>query len=192
MNPITHAAGFGLLAFVLGLSIAQAPPAPQSGTAENDEAARQDAANRHARREDMRREVDEATRAIGAFSKAESDQALERAKSALEAMDRRIEDARHEWERDAARMSADAREQRDRAMTELRTQRVEVAERYRALQGASSATWERVREQFLTSYQSLAARVRRLSNADPTGGEPSTGDKPEPSAEPEESPNKEK
>ncbi|KAF1710746.1 hypothetical protein [Pseudoxanthomonas sacheonensis] len=187
MNLIPQVAASGLFALVLGLAAVQAPPEPQPGGAGDAEAARQEAANRDARREEMRREVDEAARAIGAFSKAESDQALKRARSALEAMDKRIEDARLDWEREAARMSADARERRGRAMAELRAQRAEVAERYRALQGASSATWERVREQFLASYRSLADEVRRLSNADSSDGAPSTGEKSEPPAEPEES-----
>lgn len=186
MNPIPQATAFGLFAFALALAAAQAPPAPQPGVA-GAEAARQEAASRDARREEMRREVDEAARAIGAFSKAESDQALKRAKSALDAMDKRIEDARLDWEKRAARMSADARERRERAMAELRTQRAEAAERYRALQGATSATWERVKEQFLVSYRSLADQVRRLSNADSVDGAPSDEKNPKPPAEPEES-----
>ena len=84
-------------------------------------------------------------------------------------------------------MSAEAGARRERAMTELRAQRAEAAERYRALQGASSATWERVKEQFLASYRSLAEQVRRLSDADSADGASSAGEKPEPSAEPEES-----
>lgn len=185
MNLIPQATAFGLFAFALALAAAQAPPPP--GGAEGAEAARQEAASRDARREEMRREVDEAARAISAFSKAESDQALKRAKSALDAMDKRIEDARLDWEKRAARMSADARERRERAMVELRTQRAEAAERYRALQGATSTTWERVKEQFLVSYRSLADQVRRLSNPDSVDGASSVEKKPERPAEPEES-----
>lgn len=187
MNLIPQAAAFGLLALVLASAAAQAPPASQSGNAGNSEAAQQEAASRDARREELRREVDEAVRAIGAFSKAESDEALKRAKSALDAMDKRIEEGRLDWDREAVRMSADARERRERAMVELRAQRAEAADRYRALQGATSATWERVKEQFLASYRSLADKVHRLSNADSTDGASSAEKKPEPTAEPEES-----
>ena len=187
MNPIPQTAALGLFALVLGLAAAQAPPASRPGGPDSAEATPQKVTDRDARREEMRREVDEAARAIGAYSKAESDQALQRARSALEAMDKRIEDARLDGEREAARMSADARERRERAMAELRTQRAEAAERYRALQGASSATWERVKEQFLASYRSLADKIRRLSNADSVDGASSSGEKPEPPAETEES-----
>lgn len=187
MNPIPQAAAFGLLALVLALDVIQEPPATQPGGAGNAEDTRQEADSRDVRREEMRREVDEAARAIGAYSKAESDQALKRARSALEAMDKRIEDARLDWERKAAHMNVDAREHRERAMSGLRTQRAETAERYRALQGASSATWERVKEQFLASYRSLGEQVRRLPNAGPADGASSAGEEPEPQAEPEES-----
>lgn len=186
MNPIPQTVALGLFALVLGLAAAQAPPASRPRAPENAEAARK-VADRDAHREEMRREVDEAARAIGAYSKAESDQALQRARSALEAMDKRIEDVRLDGESEAMRISADARERRERAMAELRAQRAEAAERYRALQGASSASWERVKEQFLASYRSLAEKIRRLSNADSVDGASSSGKKSEPPAEPEES-----
>ena len=187
MNLLAQSAALAVFPLVLGLAAAQAPPASRPEASGNVEAAQQKAADRDARREEMRREVDEAARAIGAYSRAESDQALRRARSALEAMDKRIEDARLGEAREAARMSAEAGARRERAMTELRAQRAEAAERYRALQGASSATWERVKEQFLASYRSLAEQVRRLSDADSADGASSAGEKPEPSAEPEES-----
>lgn len=181
MNKIPQAAVSILLALTVGPAMAQAPSS--SGTAQNAQGT-QETAEPQARRAEMRREVDEAARAIGAYSQAERDQALQRAKSALDAMDRRIENARRDWESETARMTAEARERRERAMTELRARRTEAAERYRALQEASSGTWERVKEQFVTSYRSLADGIRRLW--DSSDGTSPAGQKPGTPAEPEE------
>lgn len=184
MNKFPRIGASILLAFLFGPVAAQAP-APATAPATTDTAQSKNANDRDARREEMRREVDEAARAIGAYSQAERDQALQRAKSALDAMDRRIEAARRSWESEAERMTATARERRERAMADLRTQRAEAAERYRAMQDASADTWGRVREQFVASYQSLAERVRRLWDS---ANEPSPAEgKPDQPAEQEES-----
>ena len=182
MNDIRQLAASVLVALIVGPAMAQAPSPPPA--AQHAQAAGE-ATDTQARREEMRREVDEAAKAIDAYSQAERDQALQRAKSALDAMDRRIETARRGWESEAERMTAAARERRERAMADLRTQRAEAAERYRAMQDASAETWGRVREQFVARYQSLAERVRRLSDS---ADEPSPAErKPDEPAEQEES-----
>ena len=164
MNKIPQTGASILLALVLGPAAAQTP-APAAAPERANAAQTEQASERDARREEMHREVEEAANAIGAYSEAERDEALQRGKSALDAMDRRIEDARRSWESGAERMSAKTRERRERAMADLRTQRAEAAERYRAMQNASAETWERVRGQFVASYRSLAERVRHLRDS---------------------------
>lgn len=161
MNKIPQIGASILLALALGPAAAQAPPPP--ATPQDPDATQpQQASARDTRREDMRREVAEAAKAIGAYSQAERDQALQRAKSALDAMDRRIENMQRGWVDDAERRSAKAHENRERLLADLRKQRADAAERYRAMQGASAEAWEGVRKQFVASYESLAEKVRRL------------------------------
>lgn len=182
MNKIPQTGASILLALVLGPAAAQTP-APAAAPKRANAAQTEQASERDARREEMHREVEEAAKAIGAYSEAERDEALQRGKSALDAMDRRIENARSNWEGGAGRMSAKTRERREHAMADLRTQRAEAAERYRAMQDASAETWERARGQFVASYRTLAERVRRLwDSADekaPAGREPAQPAEPE-------------
>ena len=182
MKRIQQASATILLALIFGPAAAQAP-APASPSEPARAPQPRQASERDTRREDMRREVAEAATAIGAYSQAERDQALQRAKSALDAMDRRIESTQRGWVNDAERRSARAHEDRERLLADLRKQRAEAAERYRAMQDASADTWERVRTQFLASYKSLAEQVRRLwdsaDEAAPAGKEPAQPAEPE-------------
>lgn len=161
MYNIPQASAAILLALALGPASAQTPP--PAAPPESPQATQPQRANeRDTRREDMRREVAEAARAIGAYSQAEREQALQRAGSALDAMDQRIEQTRRGWVNDAERKSAKAREDRERLLAELRAQRADAAKQYRAMQEASAGNWERVKKQFVASYESLAQRLRHL------------------------------
>ena len=175
MNKIPQTSAAILLALALGPASAQAPP--PAAAPENPQATQSQPTNeRDTRREDMRREVAEAARAIGAYSQAERDQALQRAGSALDAMDRRIEQTRRGWVNDTERKSAKAREDRERLLAELRAQRADAAKQYRAMQEASAGNWERVKKQFVASYESLAQKLRHLwdstDQAAPPGSPP--------------------
>ncbi|MGN7725242.1 hypothetical protein ACTJIL_05380 [Luteimonas sp. 22616] len=160
MNKIRQMSASILLALAIGPVAAQAPASTASGQAKD--AQTRQGTERDARREDMRREVEEASKAISAYSRAERSQALQRARSALDAMDRRVEDARRALEGGVELRSTKAHERRDRLLAELRRQRADAAERYRAMQDASEDTWERSRKQFVGSYETLAEKVRRL------------------------------
>lgn len=114
-----------------------------------------------AKREQVRKEVDEAAIAIRDYSEEQRKEAVARARVALAEMDRRAGllqariDAR--WDR----MNATARRQSEKMMDELRARRIEAAEWTGALQHGSREAWGEVKTGFLKSYEDLAAALNR-------------------------------
>lgn len=115
-------------------------------------------------RENMRKEVEEAARAIEAYSLARRDEAQQRAKAAIDAMDRRIQQLQVDWDRSAERMNVAARANRDRALADLRVQRAELSTRYRKMQDSSAEAWSRIRDDFVTAYRRIADSVRKAGD----------------------------
>lgn len=115
-------------------------------------------------RESMRKEVEEAARAIEAYSLARRDEAQQRAKAAIDAMDRRIARLQSDWDRGAERRSAAARANRERAMADLRKQRDELSVGYRKMQDSSAEAWSRIRDDFVSAYRRIADSVRKAGD----------------------------
>lgn len=115
-------------------------------------------------RENMRKEVEEAARAIEAYSLARRDEAQQRAEAAIDAMDHRIRQLQTDWDRGGERMSAAARANRDRAMADLRAQRAELSTRYRKMQDSSAEAWSRIRDDFVSAYRRIADSVRKAGD----------------------------
>jgi TolA-binding protein len=112
-----------------------------------------------AQREQMRREVEEATREIGAYSTARRVDAQVRARKAMDQMDARLQRLRTQWSREAQRIRAEAKAERERRDAQLREQRERVQARYRALEASNAAAWDQARKRFLQAYRELAATV---------------------------------
>ena len=123
-----------------------------------------EAASEDDEREDMRKEVEEAARAIEAYSIARRDEAQQRARAAIDAMDRRIARLQSDWDRGAERMSAAARANRERAMADLRKQRDELSFGYRKMQDSSAEAWSRIRDDFVSAYRRIADSVRKAAD----------------------------
>jgi hypothetical protein len=107
-------------------------------------------------RAEMRREVDEAVRAIEAYSTARRDQAVQRARSATERMDQRIRRYHAEWLAEAEAVKARRQVERDRSMARVTERRAALDARYRELQKANAQAWERARDRFIRAYRALA------------------------------------
>ena len=110
-------------------------------------------------RAEMRREVDEAARAIEAYSTARRDQAQERARAATDRMDQRIRSYQAQWLAEAEALKARRQVERDRSMARVTERRAALQERYLELQEANAQAWQRARERFVQAYRALASAL---------------------------------
>lgn len=115
-------------------------------------------------RAEMRREVDEAVRAIEAYSTTRRDQAVQRARSATDRMDQRIRRYHAEWLAEAEAVKARRQVERDRSMARVTQRRAELEKHYRELQKANAQAWERARDRFVRSYRALADALGAASD----------------------------
>lgn len=144
------------------------------------EVARKERATQEQRqRAEMQREVEEAARAIGTYSAARRDQAMARAREALDAMDKRIQRKNEEWSREAQRQHEQARAARERQDAELRAKRAQAEQRYRDLEASNAQMWARARDSFVRAYRELAARFgAKPAQMEPEGAQQETMAKP--------------
>jgi hypothetical protein len=148
MTSIRMLAGVALLAASFHAGAQEKPqPAPQ-------------AAEESAQRAEMRREVEEAARAIDAYSVSRRDEALQRAATAMEKMDMRIDRFQAAWAKQEQRISAESRASRDNALAEIRERRSELDARYRAMRESSTQAWTAAKERFIGAYLDLADSLR--------------------------------
>jgi hypothetical protein len=187
MHIVKRFGAVTLLLALFGAAAAQQPEPPPPRDEEPSE---------ETRREDMRKEVEEAVQAIQAYSAARRDQALQRARVAIDAMDARIAQLQDDWDRGAERMNASARATRDRAMADLRRQRAELAARYRSMQDSSAGAWSGVKDDFVSAYRRIAETLRqawdesgeRKPAQEPPADAPNPPDQGRQTTEPEETP----
>jgi len=105
--------------------------------------------------EQVRKEVGEAVAAIEAYSADRRDEAMAKAGSEIERLDRYIE---HLDDRVAARWDQMDQATRARVRTTLkmlRRQRTDLAEWSGRMRESSAAAWDHVKEGFMTSYRAL-------------------------------------
>lgn len=151
------------------LLVALQAPAQQQDSATVESARKQRAAQERTEREDMQREVEEAARAIGAYSAGRRDQALARSREALDAMDRRIQRMNDELSREAQRQHAQAQAERDRQAADVRARRAKLERQYREMEASNANFWAQTRDAFVRAYRELAARLR--GRQDPADGQ---------------------
>lgn len=148
-----HAAILSLI--VIGGAAAQEP---------EKKASQQEQPSAEAQREKVRKEMDEAASEIQTYSQARRDEAVERARLAIDRMDRRIQQLQADWDRRTESMSQAARANRDKAMSGLRRQRSELSDRYRKMQDSSADIWAQVRDDFVSSYRRIADALRKATS----------------------------
>lgn len=125
---------------------AQPPPAQEAAPPPGDEA----------QREQVRKEVDEALDAIRGYSVERRDEALARARTALQETDRDLRELQARSDAQRERLGDAARARRDEAMADLRERRNQLAEWTGALQHGSTQAWAEVKDGFVRSYRELA------------------------------------
>ncbi len=144
-------------AALLALGVPASAQQPDRAATEQAQTARE--AQERAEREAMQREVEEAARAIGAYSVGRREQAQARAREALDALDVRIRRMSQEMSQEAQRQHAEAQGVRERQRAEAEARRKQAAERYRDMEGSNAKSWAKARDRFIQAYREVAARL---------------------------------
>ena len=104
---------------------------------------------------DVSRKVDEAGQAIKNYTVVQRDEAIKKAKAALDDLDVRIGRMERKLDNEWERMDQAARKKARAAQNALRRERNEAAEWYGGLKHSSAESWEQVKAGFVKSYEVL-------------------------------------
>jgi hypothetical protein len=104
---------------------------------------------------EVSKKAGEAGRAIKDYTVAERDEALKRAKDALDDVDTRIRRMERKLDNEWDKMDGAARKKSRAALNALRRERGELAEWYGGLKHGSVESWEQVKAGFVKSYEVL-------------------------------------
>jgi chromosome segregation ATPase len=104
---------------------------------------------------EVKEKVAEAAEAIKNYSVDQRDEAVKKAKVALDDLDARIDRLESRLNKKWDKMDQTTRKQARAKLTALREQRKELAEWYGGLKHSSSNAWEDVKNGFLNSYREL-------------------------------------
>jgi len=104
---------------------------------------------------DVSRKAVETGRAIKGYTVAQRDEAVTRAKAALDDVDARIRRMERKLDGEWDKMDGAARKKSRAALNALRRERGELAEWYGGLKHSSAESWEQVKAGFVKSYEVL-------------------------------------
>ena len=104
---------------------------------------------------DVKEKVTEAVQAIEKYSVDQRDEAVKKAKAALDDLDVCIDSMESQVNKKWDQMDQSARKKASATLTALRKHRNEVAEWYGGLKHSAGNAWEDVKKGFLKSYQGL-------------------------------------
>jgi DNA repair exonuclease SbcCD ATPase subunit len=108
-----------------------------------------------AERAKVEKEVSEALQAIRNYGVERRDEAVRKAREALDDLDARIQKLEDRFDAEQEEMKASARKEARSAMKTLREKRRKVAEWYGGLEHSSKEAWDHAKKGFLESYDSL-------------------------------------
>lgn len=111
--------------------------------------------------EDVKKKVAETVQAIKSYSVDQRDQAVQKAKVALEDFDARINDLESQLVQRWDQMGQAARQEASSSMASLRKQRNAVAEWYGGLKHGSKQAWEDVKAGFSKSCHDLGGAFNK-------------------------------
>jgi hypothetical protein len=104
---------------------------------------------------EVKKEVNEAGRAVADYTAAQRDEAVRSAKAALEDLDRKIQEMDARLQKNWDKMSDAARKQATATMEDLRRKRNDLAEWYGGMKHSSAEAWEDVKKGFVKSYETM-------------------------------------
>lgn len=103
----------------------------------------------------VKQEVADAAEAIKKYTAAQRDEAVKKAKAALDAMDSRIDSVEARVDKQWDKMNEAARQKTEAALKALRKKRNEVAEWYGGLKHSSADAWDQTKQGFSDAYTAL-------------------------------------
>jgi len=146
----SHASAFGIRALALGALLTASPLSFAAETPGSKTTAK-----------DVSRKVDDAGQSIRNYTVAQRDEAIKKAKAALDDLDTRIGRMERKLDSEWDRMDQAARKKARATMNALRRERNETAEWYGALKHSSVESWEQVKAGFVKSYEVLKESFTR-------------------------------
>lgn len=114
---------------------------------------------------EIKKESRELIESLGAYSAERRDEAIEKAKAALDIMDKRIDVLEQDVDDNWDKMDKAAREKARASLKALHKQRTEVAEWYGSLKSSSADAWERAKNGFSAAYMAFHAAWEKSEKA---------------------------
>jgi len=108
---------------------------------------------------EIKQDMVQTVQAIKNYTAEQKDQAVKKAREALDGLDARIDRMEIQLEKKWNRMSQAAHQKATATMKALRKERTQAAEWYGGLKHSSAAAWEEVKGGFLKSYEALQDAV---------------------------------
>ena len=109
-------------------------------------------------------ETEAAWAAIKGYSAEQREQALQKSRKAIDALDQRIAELEAEGQAKWDTMNTSAQREWNEGLTSLRTQRTDLAKWYGAMKHSSANAWEQVKSAFSASYNVLKDSLRAAKN----------------------------
>ena len=105
--------------------------------------------------EEVKQETQDLIQTIKAYTADQRDEAIQKTKSALENLDKRIDSLETRIDNNWDNTNKTAREKVRLNLKALRKQRIKVAEWYGSLKNSSADAWEHMKKGFSDAYQAL-------------------------------------
>ncbi|MBU0680779.1 MAG: hypothetical protein KKD73_05085 [Proteobacteria bacterium] len=103
----------------------------------------------------VKKETKELLQALKSYSAAQRDEAIEKTRSTLEHLDKRIDALEKRLDNDWDKMDQTAKKNARASLKELRSQRTKVAEWFGGLKSSSTEAWDHMKEGFSEAFTSL-------------------------------------
>ncbi|MDZ7721538.1 MAG: hypothetical protein U5R06_01620 [candidate division KSB1 bacterium] len=104
----------------------------------------------------IKQETQDLIKALGTYTADQREEAIERTKTALDDLDKRIDTLETRINNNWDQMNKDARENARANLEALRKQRTEVGDWYSRLKTSSADAWEHTKKGFSDAYKNLS------------------------------------
>ena len=106
--------------------------------------------------EEVKKETQDLLQTIGSYTAGKKDEAVQKAKEALNKLDKRIDALEAKIDKNWDKMNAAARKEARENLKALRMQRNQVAEWYGSMKTSSADAWKHMKKGFSDAYKALA------------------------------------
>ena len=119
------------------------------------------AASEAPRKGDIKQDIGDSLDALKNYSAAQKDEAVKKAKAALDEIDARVSAIEGRIETHWNRMSRAGRQEAQATLKSLRRQRIELAQWYGGIEHSSTQAWDEVKRGFAESYRALSESLSK-------------------------------